>query len=98
MKTLKVGLIVECAPAGLENVVCPKILALLAAETGTRIEYRIETMVNKKLLAAMANGLTPIMCIGETLDERERDETLAILDRQLKGGLDGVASDRLPAP
>ena len=43
----------------------------------------------------MAGGLTPIMCIGETLEERERNETLAVLDRQLKGGLEGVAGERL---
>jgi triosephosphate isomerase len=54
-----------------------------------------DVMVNRKVTAAMANGLTPIMCVGETLEERERNETLAILDRQLKGGLEGVTSERL---
>src|SRR5215813_10037272 len=56
-----------------------------------------DVIVNRKVLAAMANGLTPIMCVGETLEERERNETLAILDRQLKGGLEGVPGERLPA-
>jgi triosephosphate isomerase (TIM) len=56
-----------------------------------------DVMVNRKVTAAMANGLTPIMCVGETLEERERNETLAILDRQLKGGLEGVAGERLPS-
>ena len=54
-----------------------------------------DVIVNRKVSAAMSQGLTPIMCVGETLEERERNETLAILDRQLKGGLDGVAADRL---
>src|SRR5207237_184503 len=54
-----------------------------------------DVMVNRKVMAAMSNGLTPIMCVGETLEERERNETLAVLDRQLKGGLDGVTSERL---
>ena len=35
-------------------------------------------------------GLTPIVCVGETLEERERNETLAVLDRQIKDGLDGL--------
>jgi hypothetical protein len=61
MKTLKLGLIVECTPAGMESVVCPRILALLAAETGTRIEYRIETMVNKKLLMQDAGKTTQLL-------------------------------------
>jgi triosephosphate isomerase len=55
-----------------------------------------DVIVNRKVMAALAAGLTPIMCIGETLEERERSETLAILDRQLKGGLEGVSSERLP--
>ncbi len=47
---MKFGLIVECAPGGLEAVVCPRILELLAAETGTPIDVEVVTMVNKKLL------------------------------------------------
>jgi triosephosphate isomerase len=62
-----------------------------------RLFGETDVMVNRKVTAAMASGLTPIMCIGETLEERERNETLAILDRQLKGGLEGVAGERLPA-
>jgi triosephosphate isomerase len=42
------------------------------------------------VIAAIAAGLTPIVCVGETLEERERNETLAVLDRQLKEGLDRV--------
>ena len=37
------------------------------------------------------------MCVGETLEERERNETLAILDRQIKDGLDGVTGDQVAA-
>jgi triosephosphate isomerase len=54
-----------------------------------------DAIVNKKVTAAMAHGLTPIMCVGETLEEREKNETLAILDRQVKDGLDGVSAERL---
>lgn len=45
--------------------------------------------VNRKLQAARQAELTPIVCIGETLEEREAGQTLAVLDRQLKLGLDG---------
>jgi len=61
-----------------------------------RLFGETDVMVNRKVTAAMATALTPIMCIGETLEERERNETLAILDRQLKGGLEGVSGERLP--
>jgi triosephosphate isomerase len=51
--------------------------------------------VNRKLLAAVASQLTAIVCIGETLDEREQNETLAVLDRQIKDGLDGLSADQI---
>jgi triosephosphate isomerase len=51
--------------------------------------------VNRKTRAAIAAGLTPIVCIGETLDQRERNETLTVLDRQIREGLDGITADRL---
>jgi triosephosphate isomerase (TIM) len=51
--------------------------------------------VSRKIAAAMGAALTPIVCVGETLDERERGETMAVLDRQIKDGLDGVPADRI---
>ena len=46
--------------------------------------------VNKRLKQALANGLKPIVCVGETLDERESGLTEDVLKRQLIKGLDGV--------
>ena len=54
-----------------------------------------DATVNRKVLAAIAGSLTPIVCIGETLEQRERNETLDVLDRQIKGGLDGVTGDQI---
>jgi triosephosphate isomerase (TIM) len=51
--------------------------------------------VNKKAKAALAAGLVPIVCVGETLEEREQDQTLAVLDRQLRLGLDGLTADQV---
>jgi triosephosphate isomerase len=53
--------------------------------------------VNKKVHAAVAGGLTPIVCVGETLEEREREQTLTVLDRQLKLGLAGLSPDVVAA-
>ena len=53
--------------------------------------------VNKKVHAALAGGLTPIVCIGETLEEREREQTMAVLDRQLTRGLAAVSADAVAA-
>ena len=54
-----------------------------------------DATVNRKLHAAYAAGLSPIACIGETLDQRERGETFDVLDRQIKQGLDGLTGDQI---
>jgi triosephosphate isomerase len=51
--------------------------------------------VNKKTHAALTAGLVPIVCIGETLEQRDRNETLAVLDRQIKESLDRVTGEQL---
>ena len=60
-----------------------------------RLFGETDAIVNRKVTAAMAGQLIPIMCVGETLEERERNETLAILDRQIKEGLDRVTAEQL---
>ena len=55
-----------------------------------RLFGETDGMVNRKVVAAIAAELTPIVCVGETLEERERNEMLQVLDRQLKDGLDRV--------
>ncbi len=49
--------------------------------------------VNRKVTASLGASLTPIVCIGETLEQRGRNETMAVLDRQIKAGLDGLTGD-----
>src|SRR5262245_22806788 len=51
--------------------------------------------VNKKVHALLGAGLTPIVCIGESLAERDADATTQVLDRQIKEGLEGVTGDQL---
>ena len=57
-----------------------------------RRQYFGETdeTVNKRTLAALNAGLVPIVCIGETLEERESGKTEAVLDRQITEGLKGI--------
>ncbi len=58
-----------------------------------RRQYFGETdaTVNRKLHAALAAGLTPIFCLGETLAQREAGETEAVLREQLERGMLGLA-------
>jgi len=51
--------------------------------------------VNRRLHACLAGGLTPIVCVGETLAEREADATAAVIARQVETAFTGVRSDQL---
>ncbi len=57
-----------------------------------RRQYFGETdeTVNKRTLAALDAGLIPIVCIGETLEERETGKTEKVLDRQIETGMKGI--------
>ena len=54
-----------------------------------------DASVNKKTLAALANQLKPILCVGETLAEREAGSTLAVVQRHVEQGLKGVTTEQI---
>jgi triosephosphate isomerase len=60
-----------------------------------RLFGETDETVNRKTVTALAAELTPIVCIGETLEERERNQTFDILDRQIKAGLDGMTGSQV---
>ena len=62
-----------------------------------RLFGETDATVNRKIGAALAAGLVPIVCIGETLEEREANQTLAVLDRQIKDGFDRITADQVGA-
>jgi triosephosphate isomerase len=51
--------------------------------------------VNRRLHASLAAGLVPIVCVGETLAEREAEATAAVIERQVETAFAGVRSDKL---
>ena len=51
--------------------------------------------VNKKVHAAFANGLTPIICVGESLKERETGATNAVVDTQTVAALEGLTVEQV---
>ena len=53
--------------------------------------------VGEKVAAAHAHGLTPILCVGETLDDREAGRTEAVVGEQLDAGIAGLDRDQLAA-
>ncbi len=58
-----------------------------------RRQYFGETdeTVNLKVKAALKAGLIPILCVGETLAERQSDETAVVVERQVRAALDGLS-------
>ena len=62
-----------------------------------RRQYFNETdeTVNKKIKAAFANGLKPIVCVGETLEQRENGETVKIITNQTKLALEGLTDEQV---
>lgn len=61
-----------------------------------RREYFAETdeTVNKKVLKAIEHGITPIICCGETLTQREQGVTIDFVRQQIKIALQGVTADQ----
>jgi triosephosphate isomerase len=62
-----------------------------------RRQYFGETdaTVNKKIVAALASGLTVLFCIGETLAEREANKTFDVLKTQITGGLANISAEQM---
>jgi len=54
-----------------------------------------DTTINKKTRAVLAAGLQAVLCIGETLEQREGGKTDAINEHQIRAGLEGVSKDQL---
>ncbi|WP_047984114.1 triose-phosphate isomerase [Ornithinibacillus californiensis] len=62
-----------------------------------RREYFAETdeTVNKKTHAAFNHGLTPIVCVGETLEQREANETKSLVETQVKKAIEGLSNEQV---
>jgi triosephosphate isomerase (TIM) len=61
-----------------------------------RRQYFGETdeTVNKKMKSAFQAGITPIVCVGETLQEREKGVTTQVIEKQVKNGLPGMTPEQ----
>ena len=54
-----------------------------------------DNFINRKVITALRSNLKPILCVGETQEERDRGESLDIVGRQIEGGLANVPEEKL---
>jgi len=78
----------EISAAMLKDVGCEYVI--IGHSERRHIMGESDEMVNRKLVTALRGGLKPILCVGETLDERERGVAFAVVKRQVEGGLQGI--------
>jgi len=56
-----------------------------------------DDLINKKVVVAISSGLLPILCVGELLEQREADQTDAVVTEQVKKGLAGLSEEKVLA-
>ncbi|GAC1472207.1 MAG: triose-phosphate isomerase [Desulfuromonadaceae bacterium] len=81
----------EVAPRLLKDAGCSHVII----GHSERRQYFGETelTVNKKTKAVIAAGLNAIVCVGESLSERESEQTYSVIEAQIQGGLAGLTAD-----
>jgi len=83
----------EICAAMLRDVYCTYVV--LGHSERRQFFGETDETVNKRVKAALAARLRPIVCVGETLEERESGRTNKVLDRQLRGGLAGLTNEEI---
>lgn len=52
-----------------------------------------DALINRKVKAVLANGMKPILCVGEKLEDREANKTIDVVSTQTVGGLEGLSKE-----
>lgn len=83
----------EVSCAMLKDVGCQYVI--LGHSERRAIFGETDKMVNEKLHAVLAAGLTPIVCVGETLEQREAGQTEQVVRSQCSGSLEGLSHEQM---
>mgnify|MGYP003589521782 CR=1 FL=1 len=83
----------EIAPAMLKDLGC--VYVIVGHSERRQYFGENDDTVNKKVTAAFTNRLTPIMCVGETLEQREAGITEGVIGRQVRQGLTGLTQEQV---
>jgi len=83
----------EVSPLMLKEVGCHYVI--IGHSERRQFFGETDETVNRRIRAALAQGLKVIFCIGETLKEREEGKTFSVIERQLEGGLKGLGDQEM---
>jgi len=65
-------------------------MAIIGHSERRHVFGETDSMINKRVMGAMQFGLIPVLCIGETLEQREAGQTMQVLEAQVRAGLAAV--------
>ena len=85
----------EISAAMLKDVGCT--YALCGHSERRHIMCETDELINKKVAAVISGGLLPIFCVGELLEQRKAEQTVAVVSRQIKEGLAGLSAEKVSA-
>ena len=80
----------EISGAMLKDIGCRYVI--LGHSERRHVIGESDEIINRKMLKAISDGLLPIFCVGELLAEREADQTMEVVRRQVQVGLEGVSA------
>ncbi|MET4711453.1 MULTISPECIES: triose-phosphate isomerase [Pseudomonas] len=81
----------EVAPSQLVDAGCTHVL--VGHSERRQLMGESDQMLNRKFAAAQASGLIPVLCVGETLEQRESGKTIEVVSRQLDSIIDELGVD-----
>ena len=81
----------EISPLMLKDLNCSHVI--LGHSERRRYFCETDELINRKVLSAISHRITPILCVGEQLEERENHRERAVVERQLRSALKGVPLD-----
>jgi len=87
----------ETSPDMLRDCGCTYVILGHSERRHTIGRGEDDALINKKVHAALAAGLVPILCIGEKIEQRDAGQTDAVLTEQLEGGLAGIPAEKMPS-
>lgn len=83
----------EIALEMLEDVGCQVLL--IGHSERRHVLGETDAIINRKVKAALEKGIRVVLCVGELLSERQSNQTEAVLDTQMAGGLAGVSAEQM---